>query len=114
MTVRSGISYYRTPRKETATSTSRTHPIVAIGPDRNLSSPIAAEAHRIGYVLAVGCDRRTSTDAGPVRADVLACPAGPGSGCPPVPALRAELERLSGGAIDAPTAGQRRRGRHSG
>jgi SRSO17 transposase len=30
------------------------------------------EAHRIGYVLAIGCDRRVPTSAGPVRADVLA------------------------------------------
>jgi SRSO17 transposase len=30
------------------------------------------EAHRIGYVLAIGCDRRIPTDAGPVRADELA------------------------------------------
>jgi SRSO17 transposase len=30
------------------------------------------EIHRIGYVLAIGCDRRISTDAGPVRADTLA------------------------------------------
>jgi SRSO17 transposase len=30
------------------------------------------EAHRIGYVLAIGCDRRVPTSAGPVRADALA------------------------------------------
>lgn len=30
------------------------------------------ELHRIGYVLAVGCDRRVRTAAGPVRVDALA------------------------------------------
>src|SRR5690242_18410582 len=30
------------------------------------------EAHRIGYVLGIGCDRRIPTEAGPVRADELA------------------------------------------
>ena len=30
------------------------------------------EAHRIGYVLAIGCDRRVHTSAGLVRADELA------------------------------------------
>ena len=30
------------------------------------------ELHRLGYVLAIGCDRRVSTDVGPVRADELA------------------------------------------
>lgn len=30
------------------------------------------EYHRIGYVLAIGCDRRVPTAAGPVRADALA------------------------------------------
>jgi SRSO17 transposase len=30
------------------------------------------ELHRIGYVLAVGCDRRIPTAAGPIRADALA------------------------------------------
>ena len=30
------------------------------------------EAHRIGYVLAIGCDRRIPTPAGLVRADALA------------------------------------------
>jgi SRSO17 transposase len=30
------------------------------------------EAQQIGYVLAIGCDRRIPTDAGPVRADELA------------------------------------------
>ncbi len=29
------------------------------------------EAQRIGYVLAIGCDRRVPTPAGPVRADAL-------------------------------------------
>jgi SRSO17 transposase len=29
------------------------------------------EIHRIGYVLALGCDRRVSTSAGPIRADAL-------------------------------------------
>src|SRR3712207_5646385 len=29
------------------------------------------EAQRIGYVLAIGCDRRVPTPAGPIRADVL-------------------------------------------
>ena len=30
------------------------------------------EAHRLGYVLAIGCDRRIRTEAGPIRADELA------------------------------------------
>ena len=30
------------------------------------------ELHRIGYVLAIGCDRRIPTTAGPIRADELA------------------------------------------
>jgi len=30
------------------------------------------ELHRIGYVLAIGCDRRIPTAAGPARADTLA------------------------------------------
>ena len=30
------------------------------------------EAHRLGYVLAIGRDRRIHTDAGPIRADELA------------------------------------------
>jgi SRSO17 transposase len=29
------------------------------------------EANGIGYVLAVGCDRRVLTPAGPIRADAL-------------------------------------------
>ena len=29
------------------------------------------EIHRIGYVLAIGCDRRVPTAAGPIRADAL-------------------------------------------
>jgi SRSO17 transposase len=29
------------------------------------------EAHRIGYVLAISCDRRVPTAAGPIRADAL-------------------------------------------
>ena len=32
----------------------------------------AARPSRIGYVLAIGCDRRVPTDAGPIRADELA------------------------------------------
>jgi SRSO17 transposase len=45
------------------------------------------EAQQIGYVLAIGCDRRIPTDAGPQRADELAAglPDGPGSACPPGP-----------------------------
>ena len=30
------------------------------------------ETNRLGYVLAIGCDRRIQTDAGPIRADQLA------------------------------------------
>jgi len=30
------------------------------------------EANRLGYVLAIGCDRRIQTDSGPIRADELA------------------------------------------
>ena len=30
------------------------------------------EARRVGYVLAIGCDRRVPTAAGPMRADELA------------------------------------------
>jgi SRSO17 transposase len=30
------------------------------------------EANRLGYVLAIGCDRRIPTDSGPIRADELA------------------------------------------
>ena len=45
------------------------------------------ETHRIGYVLAIGCDRRIPTDAGPVRADELA------AGLP-----RRAWQRLSAGA----------------
>jgi SRSO17 transposase len=45
------------------------------------------EAHRIGYVLAIGCDRRVSTAAGPIRADELAI------GLP-----RRAWQRLSAGA----------------
>jgi SRSO17 transposase len=45
------------------------------------------EAHRIGYVLAIGCDRRIPTDAGPTRADELA------AGLP-----RWAWQRLSAGA----------------
>ena len=30
------------------------------------------EAQQIGYVLAIGCDRRVPTAAGPIRADALA------------------------------------------
>jgi SRSO17 transposase len=30
------------------------------------------EARRVGYVLAIGCDRRVPTAAGPIRADALA------------------------------------------
>jgi SRSO17 transposase len=29
------------------------------------------ETHRVGYVLAIGCDRRVPTEAGPMRADTL-------------------------------------------
>jgi SRSO17 transposase len=39
------------------------------GNDPNLRAE--CEAQRIGYVLAVGCDRRVCTAAGPVRADAL-------------------------------------------
>jgi hypothetical protein len=48
------------------------------------------EAHQIGYVLAIGCDRRVPTAAGLVRADTLAAdlPDGPGSDCPPERARR--------------------------
>jgi SRSO17 transposase len=45
------------------------------------------ERNRIGYVLAIGCDRRIPTDAGPVRADELA------AGLP-----RHAWQRLSAGA----------------
>jgi SRSO17 transposase len=47
----------------------------------------ACEAHRIGYVLAIGCDRRIPTDAGPQRADEIA------AGLP-----RWAWQRLSAGA----------------
>ena len=30
------------------------------------------EFRQVGYVLAIGCDRRVPTDAGPIRADALA------------------------------------------
>jgi SRSO17 transposase len=39
------------------------------GNDPNLRAE--CEAQRIGYVLAIGCDRRVPTPAGPVRADVF-------------------------------------------
>jgi hypothetical protein len=45
------------------------------------------EYHRIGYVLAVGCDRRIPTAAGPIRVDELA------AGLP-----RGAWQRLSAGA----------------
>ncbi|MDQ4093645.1 MAG: hypothetical protein M3143_09670 [Actinomycetota bacterium] len=32
----------------------------------------ALEARQVGYVLAIGCDRRMPTAAGPMRADTLA------------------------------------------
>jgi SRSO17 transposase len=40
------------------------------GADPDLRAEL--EAHQIGYVLAIGCDRRIPTAAGPLRADKLA------------------------------------------
>jgi SRSO17 transposase len=40
------------------------------GADPDLRAEL--EAHRVGYVLAIGCDRRIRTAAGPIRADELA------------------------------------------
>jgi SRSO17 transposase len=42
------------------------------------------EARQIGYVLAIGCDRRVPTTTGPLRT----CPNEPGSGSPPDRAQR--------------------------
>jgi SRSO17 transposase len=39
------------------------------GNDPNLRAE--CEAQQIGYVLAIGCDRRVPTAAGPIRADAL-------------------------------------------
>ena len=40
------------------------------GADPDLRAEL--EAHQVGYVLAIGCDRRIPTAAGPIRADELA------------------------------------------
>ena len=37
------------------------------------------EARQLGYVLAIGCDRRLPTAAGPMRADILAATVPPGA-----------------------------------
>jgi SRSO17 transposase len=49
------------------------------------------ELRRVGYVLAIGCDRRVPTAFGLVRAHTLtvACPDGRGSGSRPEPTRRA-------------------------
>jgi SRSO17 transposase len=49
------------------------------------------EARQVGYVLAIGCDRRVPTAAGPMRPDTLAatCPKAPGSGSQPARAPKA-------------------------
>jgi SRSO17 transposase len=48
------------------------------------------EGRRVGYVLAIGCDRRAPTAAGLLRADEVTAglPAGPGSGSRPGPARK--------------------------
>jgi SRSO17 transposase len=48
------------------------------------------QAREVGYVLAIGCDRRVPTAAGPMRPDALAAnlPRVPGSGSRPVRALK--------------------------
>jgi SRSO17 transposase len=67
------------------------------GADPDLRAEL--EAHRVGYVLAIGCDRRIRTAAGPIRADELA--AGyrdtPGTCCLPGPARRASASTTGPG-----------------
>jgi SRSO17 transposase len=68
------------------------------GADPDLRAEL--EAQRIGYVLAIGCDRRIRTAAGPIRADELA--AGlrgmPGIGFPPGPERRASASTTGRGS----------------
>ena len=59
------------------------------------------EHRRVGYVLAVGCDRRVPTAAGPIRADDAgrrACPNERGSGSRPGRARRASATTTGPGS----------------
>src|SRR3954465_9308048 len=62
------------------------------------------QAQQIGYVLAIGCDRRVRTPAGPVRAGALVTglPAMPGNRCRPVRARRARVTTTGRGSPSPP------------